>query len=104
MRGVPDTHLGAQLVRRDPLREHTRARRITAALEILVEHYRDAHHEDEHVDELRAFVDAGDEVAEVHAEAEAEDKKETRHGLEPIDPKEDIQLKGRITETTAPAE
>lgn len=39
-----------------------------------------------------------------NAEAEAEEKAETRHGLEPIDPKEDIQLKGRITETTAPAE
>lgn len=38
------------------------------------------------------------------AEAEAEEKKEMRHGLEPIDPKEDVQLKGRITETTAPAE
>ena len=42
--------------------------------------------------------------SKANAEAEAEDKKETRHGLEPIDPKEDIQLKGRITETTAPAE
>ena len=72
VRSVPDTHLGAQLVRRDPLREHTRARRITAALEILVEHYRDAHHEDEHIDKLRAFVYTGDGITQVHAEAEAE--------------------------------
>lgn len=39
-----------------------------------------------------------------NAEAEAEEKKDMRHGLEPIDPKEDTQLKGRIAETTAPAE
>lgn len=36
--------------------------------------------------------------------AEAEEKKDTRHGREPIDPKTDPQLHGRIVETSAPAE
>ena len=39
-----------------------------------------------------------------NAEAEAEEKKETRHGLEAVDPKKDVQLKGRIVESAAPAE
>lgn len=39
-----------------------------------------------------------------NAEAEAEEKKETRHGLEAVDPKKDVQLKGRIVESSAPAE
>lgn len=38
------------------------------------------------------------------AEAEAMEKQDTRHGREPVDPKNDPQLKGRVVETSAPAE
>ena len=38
------------------------------------------------------------------AEAEAKERRDTRHGREAIDPKTDPQLRGRIKETEAPAE
>jgi len=43
-------------------------------------------------------------TSKTEAEEEAEERKDTRHGLEPIDPQKDPQLRGRITETSAPEE
>lgn len=40
--------------------------------------------------------------SKAEAEEEAEERKDTRHGLEPIDPQKDPQLRGRIAETSAP--
>ena len=41
-------------------------------------------------------------TSKAEAEEEAEERKDTRHGLEPIDPQKDPQLRGRIAETSAP--
>ncbi len=41
-------------------------------------------------------------TSKTEAEEEAEERKDTRNGLEPIDPNKDPQLRGRIAETSAP--
>ena len=72
MRGVPNAHLGGKFPRSDPLREHSRARRIAETLEILVQDYGNAHHDDEHIHELRSLVNSGYIIGEIHSETETE--------------------------------
>ena len=79
MRSVPNAHFGGELVRSNPLWEHTGTRRIAETLEILVKYDGHTHHQYEGIDYLRTFVDAGDEIAQVHSEAETEIGQSTEH-------------------------
>ena len=68
--GVPDRHLGSQLIGGNPVGEQTVARGESRALEEVVQQQEQAEDEHHGVDKLRSRALAGDEVAQVGAKTE----------------------------------
>lgn len=70
VRGVPDAHLGGELLRRDPMHHKMVARGETASLENVVDDKQNGHHDDDAIDKVRTIFLTCDPMADDVAEAE----------------------------------